>query len=122
VIEQATRAATGSRRFRRADRLRSSRDYARVRRTGRRLTTEQLSLEIATHTGSSRLGLIVGKRVGNAVARVRVKRAIREWFRTQRRHWPRGMDLVVMVRPGAELLSTRELWQALELALARAER
>jgi ribonuclease P protein component len=86
------------------------------------MITEQISLEIATHTGSSRLGLVVGKRVGNAVARVRVKRAIREWFRTRRRHWARGMDLVVVARPGAELLSTAELWQALELALARAER
>jgi RNase P protein component len=32
------------------------------------------------------------------------------------------MDLVVVARPGAELLGTAELWEALEYALERAER
>lgn len=45
-----------------------------------------------------RLGLSVGKRVGNAVQRNRWKRAVREAFRRQRRDLPSGLDMVVVVR------------------------
>ena len=46
-----------------------------------------------------RIGLSVGRRVGNAVARQRIKRRIREAFRRHRDDWPRGYDLLVVVRP-----------------------
>lgn len=51
-----------------------------------------------------RLGLSVGRRVGNAVTRVRIKRGVREAFRLTRHHLPcapdgGGYDLVVVVRP-----------------------
>ena len=46
-----------------------------------------------------RLGLSVGRRVGNAVARQRIKRLLREAFRHHRTEWPTGYDLLVVVRP-----------------------
>ena len=48
----------------------------------------------------SRLGLSVGRRVGNAVVRNRWKRRIREAFRIQRTTLPAGLDLVVRPRKG----------------------
>ncbi|NOG54888.1 MAG: ribonuclease P protein component [Planctomycetes bacterium] len=53
--------------------------------------------------GESRLGLSVGKRVGNAVRRSQAKRAIREVFRLSRHLWPIGLDIVVVVRPHTRL-------------------
>lgn len=45
-----------------------------------------------------RLGLIVSRRVGNAVVRNRVKRQLREAFRLSQHDLPAGYDLVVSVR------------------------
>ena len=75
----------------------------------------------------NRLGLSVPKRVGGAVARVRIKRRLREAFRLGQYDVPTGYDLVVVVRPH-EALPVAE-YQALlsdgiqrihELALKRA--
>jgi ribonuclease P protein component len=46
-----------------------------------------------------RLGLSVPRRVGTAVVRNRVKRFIREAFRLSQHDWPRGYDVIVVVRP-----------------------
>ncbi len=49
----------------------------------------------------TRLGLSVGKKVGNAVCRNRWKRLIREAFRLQKSQLPSGLDLVIRPRKGA---------------------
>ena len=51
--------------------------------------------------GRTRLGLSIGRKVGNAVVRNRWKRVIREAFRKQRTELPGGLDLVVRPRKGS---------------------
>jgi ribonuclease P protein component len=51
--------------------------------------------------GESRLGLVVSRRVGNAVRRNRWKRVLREVFRQHRTALPRGYDWVVIPRAGS---------------------
>lgn len=48
--------------------------------------------------GRSRMGVSVGKRLGNAVRRNRYKRALREAFRLTRGDLPEGVDYVLIPR------------------------
>ena len=54
-------------------------------------------------TGQSRLCISIGRKVGNAVVRNGIKRAIREAFRLSRAGWPAAYDLVIVVRPHDKL-------------------
>lgn len=57
----------------------------------------------------ARLGITASRRVGNAVARNRVKRAVREWFRAERTQLDVGTDYVVIARKPAASLTAREI-------------
>lgn len=68
----------------------------------------------------ARLGLTVSRRVGGAVVRNRVKRRVREWFRTHHAIFPKGKDCVVVARPAAASATFAELGRELESVASRA--
>ena len=70
----------------------------------------------------SRLGITVSRKVGNAVVRNRLKRRIREWFRSERDRLREPLDLVVIARPQAAALSGTELRAQLSKQLEKLER
>lgn len=67
-----------------------------------------------------RLGLAVGRRVGNAVLRNRIKRRIREVFRLQRKNWPGCYDIVVHGRAEVAVMPFLELTEVLTQAVCTA--
>jgi ribonuclease P protein component len=101
----------GRSRLRRADRLRSAKDFRRLSRTGERRRSAHFVVLVGPGRDPerARLGLTVSRRVGRAVRRNRVKRRVREWFRRHRARLPEGRDVVVIARPGAAELESREL-------------
>jgi ribonuclease P protein component len=116
--------AGGSERFRRADRLRSSKDFRRISREGTRMASRSFVLLVADQRPSApdaapRLGLTVSRRVGGAVVRTRIKRRLREWFRRHRELIPPGKDLVIIARAPAGLASAEELENELASTLER---
>lgn len=80
-------------------RIRRRADFQRVFARRRRVSDGSL-LVYGCENGLThpRLGLSVSRKVGNAVARNRWKRLIREAFRLSRPTLPTGTDLVVVVR------------------------
>jgi ribonuclease P protein component len=93
-------------------RLSRSAEFERVYRQGRSKGNRYLVLyafprEDGTEEGP-RLGLSVGRRVGGAVDRTRVKRVLREAFWEEARRLPAGSDYVLVARPEALPLAERE--------------
>lgn len=65
---------------------------------------------LANRVGAGqRLGITVGRKVGGAVVRNRIKRHVREWFRGVRPELYPAIDLVVIGRSAAAELSGSEV-------------
>jgi ribonuclease P protein component len=103
-------------------RLSRSAEFERVYRQGRSKGNRFLVLYAFPREEDSdegpRLGLSVGRRVGGAVERTRVKRVLREAFWEEAARLPEGSDYVVVARPEALGLAEREGTPGLRAALA----
>jgi ribonuclease P protein component len=103
-------------------RLSRSAEFERVYRQGRSKGNRFLVLYAfprETPEGDGpRLGLSVSRRVGGAVERTRVKRALREAFWEEARRLPVEADYVVVARPEALGLTEREGMPGIRRALA----
>jgi ribonuclease P protein component len=51
-----------------------------------------------------RLGISISRAVGTAPRRNRIKRLLREAFRLHQHDWPKGYDMVLVVRPHEPLI------------------
>lgn len=67
--------------------------------------------------GESRAGFVVGRKVGNAVIRNRVRRRLREQMRTRLDRVPPGGLVIVRALPSAASASSMDLGRALDSAL-----
>lgn len=63
--------------------------------------------------GQNRLGVSVSKKVGNSVKRHHLCRLVREAYRLHANEFAGGLDLVVIVRPGAKESDFFEIERAL---------
>jgi ribonuclease P protein component len=105
--------------FGRDRRIRKRAEFLRVQSNAQRASTPHFVLLVAAQPasepkGPSRLGVVVTKKIGNAVARNRVKRLCRECFRVWPDLVPDGIDLVVIAKAGAPELgleAVRGEWQ-----------
>ena len=82
--------------FPRTDRLTSRRQFTTVYDQGRRVRGSSVTVfGLPNQLGHCRVGLTVTRKLGNAVARNRVKRILREVFRVNRLSVTGSLDLVV---------------------------
>jgi len=102
-------------RFRRRAHLRHSRDFRRISRSGAKYRTKHFVVLVSRADDRqavawSRLGLTVSRKIGGAVTRNRIKRYVREWFRTHSEEaFGRAVDIVVIANRGAEVLSCSQV-------------
>jgi len=87
-------------RFPKNRRLVSNKQFEAVLAENLRFSDGILVLYVAQNNcGYSRLGVSVGKSLGNSVVRNRLKRLLREAFRQSQDRIPEGLDYLVMVSP-----------------------
>jgi ribonuclease P protein component len=113
----------------RAHRLTTGREFAAAIRHGRRAGSSTVVLHLAVDAGaiearrapapSPRIGLVVGKAVGNAVVRNRVKRRLRHLVRDRLPLLPDGVTVVVRALPPSGGASSRRLAADLDRTLQR---
>jgi ribonuclease P protein component len=108
----ATSARLG---FARPQRVLKASEFEAVYSRRRRVVDSFFAINFAPNElGRARMGLSVGaKAVGNAVARNRVKRVVRESFRQIAAHLP-ALDLVVGARNGAKTAHNARLRESLD--------
>ena len=118
-----------------AARVRTSAEHRLVARRGRRATDGPLALSLLVASaadapvgGRPRAGVVVGKAVGHAVSRNRVRRQLRHLLAARLGDLPPGSALVVRVLPGPRqpgtgpspaVRSSTELGAHLDRALTR---
>ena len=108
-------------------RLSRSGEFERVYREGRSYASRHLVIYCfprSDHDGAPRLGLSVGRKLGGAVERNRMKRLLREAFWARADDLDDGYDFVIVARPAVGELAReggeRALGDALSNVLAEA--
>jgi ribonuclease P protein component len=109
-----------SEKFRAAQRLRSTRQFKAAYSRGARIHSSTLVLYgLLNDLGYPRLGITVSRKIGKAVIRNRVKRRIREIFRTRLQASGSGIDLVVNAKRTIVAAPFLQIRQELQDGLAR---
>jgi ribonuclease P protein component len=108
----APRGERGRARRGKRNRLSRSADFDRVYREGRSHASRHLVVYAFPRSSSGeedepRLGVSVGRKVGGAVERNRMKRLLREAFWSAAGELPVGHDFVLVARPDAAELAER---------------
>ena len=101
------------------ERLRGEREFARLRRYGKRKSSKHLVLLYEIEGARPAFGIAVGRRVGGAVGRSLVRRRIRESYR--RSKWAlRPACMLFIARYGITRLSQLELNEEMKELWCRA--
>lgn len=106
--------------FGKEERIRKKRDYLVVYQQGVRRHSRYFTIIAHRNpSGMRRLGITVGKKVGSAVIRNKIKRLLREFFRLHKEQFPPAQDTVIMARGAIRSLNHQGLCLELESLLKK---
>ena len=104
--------------FPKCERIRKRTEYLSVQGRGRKLHSDSF-LIFALAAPTTRFGITVSKKVGNAVSRNRVKRLVREVVRRHKAWFPTAMELVFVAKQRAAALDLQTAEREIERLCAR---
>jgi ribonuclease P protein component len=105
------------------EKLHSQKDFNKVFKSGLRLENKAVKILAYKKDGGRlrRLGLATSRKVGTAVERNRLKRRLREIFRTNKHLLEPGLDIIFISRPYAASLDYNSLKKAVLDLLKKAD-
>jgi ribonuclease P protein component len=75
-------------------------------RNGNRVSRESFAIFFKKNSlNNDRLGVLVSRKVGNAIVRNKIKRIFREIFRTEILRDPPFYDILIQTRPGIKIIN-----------------
>ena len=96
--------------FPKDQRLLKRAQFLLLSRHGKRIQTRFFLANYQENSlGKNRIGITVSKKVGNAVARNRIKRMVREFYRVNRDFLPKTWDINIIARKYAAHLTNHQI-------------
>jgi ribonuclease P protein component len=100
--------------FQKSDRLLKRHEFLEILKVGHRIQNRQFkAVYQKNNKGTTRIGITITKRVGNAVTRNKLKRLIREYFRKNRQKLPANVDINIIAKKEAVMMDNQELLSSL---------
>ena len=104
--------------FPKEERIRRRVDFLKIFREGTKSRTAHFWISFRPNGLSHRrLGIAIGKKVGPAVIRNRLKRRIREFYRQNKEFFPEGADFVITAKEDSGHLDFRQVANELKEVL-----
>jgi ribonuclease P protein component len=94
------------------EKLHAQKDFERVFRFGKKIAHAAILVYIYQHLGDiqpRRIGLVTSRKLGIAINRNRLKRRLREIFRTNKNLFPGLADIIFVPRPAVMKLNYKQL-------------
>ena len=96
-------------------RLRKRAEFLTLSKQGKTVYSQYFLAIVCDRSNQyNRIGITVSKKVGNAVARNRIKRLIREYFRHRKHSIPGARDINIIARKGLTTLSNMQIIEQLD--------
>ena len=94
--------------------IKKTKDFQKVYNKGKSYANKYLVMYILKNDSDrNRIGIAVGKKVGNSVVRHHLTRLIREIYRLNEHYFKKGLDIIFIVRVNAKSIDYHTLEKAL---------